>query len=180
MDPPRLDGKDDTVWREEPMGYLFREASELARSEKDFVCVDGSPGADKAFRWALKNLPKDHRLVMVHGIYAPLTGWTAEDLMLDHMRVQERYAPVCLAEGRQCSFFSFPYLTMGAFGDTVCKFARYNGVNSVVTGRRSEVTGLRRHILGSGSMAVLNHCEVPVSVVSDATPEDKITRRQER
>jgi hypothetical protein len=50
MDPPRLDGKDDTVWREESLGYLFREAGELSSTEKDFVCVDGSPGADKAVR----------------------------------------------------------------------------------------------------------------------------------
>jgi hypothetical protein len=39
--------------------------------------VDGSLGADRAAKWAMANLPKEHRLVMVHGIYAPITGWYA-------------------------------------------------------------------------------------------------------
>lgn len=169
MDPPRLDGKDDD--RAERAEVVIMRLQEKEPGPKDFVCVDGTLGADRAVKWAMTNLPKDHRLVMVHGIYAPITGWTAESLMLEHQTVEAKYAPMCEAAGRKCSFFSFPYLTKGTFGDTVCKLARYNSVNSVITGRRSELSPLRRQFVGSSSMALLSRCEVPVTVVTDAWAE---------
>lgn len=234
MDPPRLDGKDDD--RAERAEVVIMKLQVKDPGPKDFVCVDGTLGADRAVKWAVANLPKDHRLVMVHGIYAPITGWyssvlccfffffgtrnthhtrgqrTADSLMLEHQTVEDKYAPMCEAAGvrarscggvgeieclgltflvlqRKCSFFSFPYLTKGTFGDTVCKLARYNSVNSVITGRRSELSPLRRceqhghcvsarsvperlltclgvcrQFVGSSSMALLSRCEVPVTV----------------
>jgi nucleotide-binding universal stress UspA family protein len=170
MDPPRLDGKDDD--RAARAEVVIVKLHEEDPGPKDFLCVDGSLGADRAAKWAMANLPKEHRLVMVHGIYAPITGWTAESLMLEHETIESKYRPMCEAAGRKCSFFSFPYLTKGTFGDTVCKLARYNGVNSVVTGRRSDLSPIRRQFVGSQSMALLNRCEVPVTVVTDAWAED--------
>ena len=73
MDPPRLDGKDDD--RAERAEVVIMRLQEKEPGPKDFVCVDGTLGADRAVKWAMTNLPKDHRLVMVHGIYAPITGW---------------------------------------------------------------------------------------------------------
>jgi hypothetical protein len=73
MDPPRLDGKDDD--RAERAEVVIMRLQEKDPGPKDFVCVDGTLGADRAVKWAMTNLPKDHRLVMVHGIYAPITGW---------------------------------------------------------------------------------------------------------
>jgi len=175
MDPPRLDGHDDSMGeREHRLAALLDERkvqegyNPSPGKPKDFVCVDGSEGGDNTARWAMNNLPQHHRLVFVHGVYAPFLGWKSEELKLEQERMQKRYKPMCEANGRECSFFTFPYLTTGDLGTIVCAFARYNGVKNVITGRRSKISGLTRQFLGSGSQSIVNNCaEVPVTTVSD-------------
>jgi hypothetical protein len=40
------------------------------------VCVDGSEESDRALRWAMRNLPRKHGLMLMHGVKIPYSACT--------------------------------------------------------------------------------------------------------
>jgi len=141
----------------------------------DLIAIDGSEGSDRALLHAARNLPKDHSLLLVHGVPTmwrsgskALRGEEFEDLR----DLEEHYAGLCTQANRNCIFKHFAYTSMTNFGTQVCEIADKKGASSVVIGRREEVSGLRRNLLGSASQSVINRCHVPVTVVGAATHED--------
>lgn len=59
-----------------PYGEASRKPPRRKRSAEnepvEIVCVDGSEGADRAMLFALRNTPKDHRLLLLNGAHLPL------------------------------------------------------------------------------------------------------------
>jgi hypothetical protein len=46
------------------------------RQPLTLVCVDGSEESDRALRWAMRNLPDKHGLMLIHGVKIPYTACT--------------------------------------------------------------------------------------------------------
>jgi len=119
-------------------------------------------------KWALESTPRWHRLAVVHGVYAPLTGWSDYKLNEEQKKLKKKYLNMCKEADRECSFLHFPYLTTGHLGDMVCRLGELNNAQSVIVGKRGNVSELRRNLVGSASRAVLGHCRIPVTVVPES------------
>jgi len=133
----------------------------------DVVCVDGSTGADAALVHAAKHEPKEHELLLVHGIYKPL--WSNRFDKYDEDQadsVEKYYNEMCDRAGRKCHYKHFAYYTTSGFGDAVCDIAKENEATSVVAGRRQDISPLSRSLMGSSSQSLLNRCELPLTIVS--------------
>jgi hypothetical protein len=156
-------------WRESRTGR-YRERWNVERSPPprelegsaavDVICVDGSSGADKAMHYALKNLPKSHSLLLVHGHYYPMV---ANEEKLAQM--ERKYKRMCDEAGRQCAMMHFNYTGTNDFGERVCRYSRRNNAKSIIVGRREDISEVRRTLLGSTSRAVVAHCDIPVTLV---------------
>ena len=48
------------------------------RQPLTLVCVDGSEESDRALRWAMRNLPDKHGLMLIHGVKIPYSACTCE------------------------------------------------------------------------------------------------------
>jgi len=138
----------------------------------DIIAIDGSAGSDRAFLYAVNNLPKDRSLLLVHGVP---TIWKRagkeirERYSSDLQELEERYEGLCRRAGRACEFKHFSYTGTTDFGDRVCQIAEKRGAASVIIGRRENVSSMRRALLGSSSQSVMNSCFTPVTVVGAAT-----------
>jgi len=128
------------------------------------VCVDDSKEAKRAVKFALKNVPSNHKLVLLNGSYQPHVGGYYEPTELSEERRQS-IMKICKKKGFDCSFKTFDYTSNRDFGDSVCTLASRIGAQSVIIGKREDVSDTRRNILGSASQSVLSSCGVPVTVV---------------
>jgi len=158
------------------MDTAMRAGKSLLEGNKpiDVVCVDGSVGADKAMIYALKNLPKNHSLLLMHGIYSPITGTSSRSDDWESIKLEKKYQKMCKDYGRECAIMHFNFTSTNDFGDRVCRYERYNNVKSVIIGRREDVSDVRRAFLGSSSQSVLNNCTIPVTTVSEQLKESNI------
>ncbi|ELR15529.1 universal stress family protein [Acanthamoeba castellanii str. Neff] len=129
-----------------------REWKKQGRPENvHVVCVDETKDSQRAFKFALRNLPPDHRLVLTHGLYEGLLG---------HNRADE-----ARLRRRNCTFKHIHFTSTGNFGEEVCDLAERAHAQSVLVGKRTHVSGVRRALAGSSSRSVLEACRVPVSIV---------------
>jgi len=127
-------------------GYRVARSSE---APIDVVCVDGSTGADAAMIHAAKHQPKEHELLLVHGIYKPLWSNRFDKYDEDQAEsVEKYYNEMCDRAGRKCHYKHFAYYTTSGFGDAVCDIAKENEATSVVAGRRQDISPLSRYWLG--------------------------------
>jgi nucleotide-binding universal stress UspA family protein len=136
--------------------------------KSDIICIDGSAGADRAMLYAARNLPKDHTLLLVHGVHSWMGRGIKDSDKPDLLEIEDHYESLCKRAGRDCKFKHFSYTSTSGFGDEVCRLADKKGATSVVIGRRENVSGMRRTIMGSSSQAVMNNCYVPVTIVGTA------------
>jgi nucleotide-binding universal stress UspA family protein len=150
-----------------------RDTSSLPSSKTDLVCIDGSAGADRAMLYAARNLPKDHTLLLVHGVHSWMGSSISETDKPDILELEDHYESLCKKAGRDCKFKHFSYTTTSGFGDEVCSIADKKGAASVVIGRRENVSGMRRTLMGSSSQSVMNNCYVPVTIVGTAINNTK-------
>lgn len=127
------------------------------------VCVDGSRSSDRAVRFALENVPKQRKLLLIHGIYSPITSRT-EDHEPELRRMENKYLDMCRFAGRDCTFVPFEYSRNRSFSEGVCHFARANRSPSIIMGKRDDVSTLRRSLMGSSTSMVMSDCEVPVTI----------------
>lgn len=152
-------------------GDIDREEWKMRRSrgEEDMgleeklhvVCVDDLKESRRALRFALKNVPRNHRLLLVHGKYEGRIG--GERAMPEEIR--SRFLRMCKEEGMKCEFKIFDYGSNREFGDKVCRLAERNNAKSVIIGKREDVSDTRRAIIGSSSQSVLSSCGMPVTIV---------------
>jgi hypothetical protein len=121
--------------------------------EVHVVCVDETPDAERAFKFAARHLPSEHRLVLTHGLYEGLLGHNRSD-ELRLRRVGNKYMQACSELGvrsynlaschhvvslcshtmivgcdgvrhqRECTFRHFHYTSSGNFGEEVCDLAQ--------------------------------------------------------
>jgi nucleotide-binding universal stress UspA family protein len=138
------------------------------QGKTNVICVDGSAGADRAFLYATRNLPKDHTLTLVHGIHSWMGSRSDRD-QEEIYDLENHYSDLCKSAGRTCKFRHFPYVSTSGFGDQACRIAEDKGATSLVIGRRENVSGMRRTLMGSSSQSVLNYCRVPVTIVGTST-----------
>jgi len=151
-----------------------RDVGSLPSSSKtDLICIDGSAGADRAMLYAARNLPKDHTLLLVHGVHSWMGSNISESDKPDILELEDHYESLCKRAGRDCKFKHFSYTTTSGFGDEVCRIADKKGAASVVIGRRENVSGMRRTLMGSSSQSVMNNCYVPVTIVGTAINNTK-------
>merc|ERR1712093_373835 len=125
------------------------------------VCVDDLKESRRALRFALNNVPRNHRLLLVHGKYEGRIG--GERVMPEEIR--SRFLRMCKDEGVMCEFKTFDYGSNREFGDKVCRLAQRNNAKSVIIGKREDVSDARRAIIGSSSQSVLSSCGLPVTIV---------------
>ena len=65
---------------EEQKAEAEREWKKQGKPENvHVVCVDETKDSQRAFKFALRNLPPDHRLVLTHGLYEGLLGHNRAD-----------------------------------------------------------------------------------------------------
>jgi len=138
-------------------------------------------------QYALAHVPTHHRLYLLYGAYVPhseeLThsNYTVVNMREGHYwdkdlaNVYNRYSAMCRQNNRKCDFVHFHYRSLNKFGDKVCSFAKRQKADGVILSRRSDKQGgILRRFLGSGSQAVVNHCDgVPVTLVSVDDDEKK-------
>jgi nucleotide-binding universal stress UspA family protein len=158
--------------------YRRRTEEEGDYKERDFgktdiICIDGSAGADRAMLYAARNLPKDHTLLLVHGVHSWMGKSISERDKPDILELEDHYESLCKRAGRDCKFKHFSYTSTSGFGDEVCRIADKKGAASVVIGRRENVSGMRRTLMGSSSQSVMNNCYVPVTIVGTAISTTK-------
>merc|ERR1711974_277484 len=148
------------------LGKFTREEYEGGGGEEKLhvVCVDDLKESRRALRFALKNVPRNHRLLLVHGNYESRIA----DTLTERPPIEEirsNFLRLCKEEGRACEFKSFDYRSNRDFGEKVCSLARRQGAKSVIIGKRDDVSDTRRAIIGSSSQSVLSSCGLPVTVV---------------
>jgi len=139
----------------------------------DILCVDSSRAAGDVLQHAIRNVPKAHTLLLLHGTYAPLGGLELDSKKdkKERKAAKKQLKRMCSQNGRKCLFKHFDYSSNSDMGEKVCKIAKRKDVSNVIIGRRGEVSDLRRTLMGSPSIAVMRHCEVPVTLVfTKATP----------
>merc|ERR1711982_60166 len=140
-------------WR---MMRRSRGEEDMGLEEKlHVVCVDDLKESRRALRFALKNVPRNHRLLLVHGKYEGRIG--AERVMPEEIR--SRLMRLCKDEGMKCEFKVFDYGSNREFGDKVCRLAERNNA------KREDISDTRRAIICSSSQSVLSSCGMPVTIV---------------
>jgi hypothetical protein len=127
------------------------------------ICVDGSSDSDKAVRYALENLPKRSKFVLLHGIYSPLA--TPSNDQPELARMHDKYMRMCDEASRNCTFVPFRYTLAKGFADGVCRYAKHNNAQSIVMGHRKDASLFRRRVLGSTTKTVIRECNATVTVV---------------
>lgn len=120
--------------------------------------------------YAARNLPKDHTLLLVHGVHSWMGKSISERDKPDILELEDHYESLCKRAGRDCKFKHFSYTSTSGFGDEVCRvhppsvlvdslsrhvyqlvagvyvqIADKKGAASVVIGRRENVSGMRRY-----------------------------------
>merc|ERR1711879_559705 len=136
------------------------------------VCIDGSKESDRAFLWAMKTLPRNHGLMLVHGVKVHKASIHIQKVqnLREHRQMAERYEIQCQQNGRACGMVHFHYQWGDELGEDVCSYARLRGAEGVITGRRANVSNTRRALFGSLAPYVLGHCpDVWVTVVPSKT-----------
>jgi len=148
------------------------------------VALDGSEDADKAFVWALKNLPKSDKLVLVHGIHTqplenPHMDWMDQATTLSreerarlakerHKALFSHYEKRCKEADRECSFETIKFRSNGELANNICRVAEEDRASTVIAGSRG--LGLYdRVMLGSVSTALLNRCRCSVLIARDSS-----------
>ena len=139
---------DREEWR---MRRGSRREEDIGLEEKvHVVCVDDLAASRRALRFALKNVPRNHRLLLVHGNYESRIA----DTLTERPPIEEirsNFLRLCKEEGvratttqhdthtshsttlttlilqRACEFKSFDYRSNRDFGDKVCSLARRQG-----------------------------------------------------
>jgi len=152
-----------------------RERLDVGSSTKPLhiICLDESRGAEKAIRFAMETLPKDHGLLLVHGIREGyVMGRDDEDVKQERRRIENRFMQMCNNYGRDCRFKHFHFTRLSDFGEEVCDLAERRHAKSVIIGRREDVSDMRRSLVGSASQSVLSACSVPVTVVNDTSKRE--------
>lgn len=79
-----------------------------------------------AVLYAARNLPKDHSLLLIHGVHHMWrrdAGLTERDQEEMH-DIEDHYEALCHKTGRDCSFKHFAYTSTTGFGDRACKVSQ--------------------------------------------------------
>jgi nucleotide-binding universal stress UspA family protein len=136
--------------------------------EVDVVCVDSSIASEQAFRYALRNIPRGHTLLLVHGIFTPpgAVDSKIEDEK-EMFRVKRKFLALCKQHGRRCAFRDFEFTNNADLGEQVCSIAERQHAGSVILGKRAAASELRRALLGSPSLSVMERCDVPVTLIAE-------------
>jgi hypothetical protein len=74
--------------------------------------------------YAARNLPKDHTLLLVHGVHSWMGSSISETDKPDILELEDHYESLCKKAGRDCKFKHFSYTTTSGFGDEVCSVRR--------------------------------------------------------
>jgi len=142
------------------------------KSDVDLVCIDSSIASEQAFRYALRNIPRGHTLLLVHGIFTP-PG--AVDSKLEDesemLRVKDKFMSLCQRNGRRCAYREFEFTTNNELGEKVCSIADRQNAGSVILGKRANASDLRRAVLGSPSLSVMQQCNAPVTLIAERKEE---------
>merc|ERR1711974_264681 len=145
---------------ERRMRRRSRGEEDMGLEEKlHVVCVDDLKESRRALRFALKNVPRNHRLLLVHGKYEGRMG--GERVMPEEIR--SRLMRLCKDEGMKCELKVFDYGSNREFGER--RLAERNNAKSVIIGKREDISDTRRAIIGSSSQSVLSSCGMPVTIV---------------
>jgi nucleotide-binding universal stress UspA family protein len=139
-----------------------------SKSDVDLVCIDSSIASEQAFRYALRNIPRGHTLLLVHGIFTP-PGAVDSKLEDENemLRVKDKFMSLCQRNGRRCAYREFEYTTNNELGDKVCSIADRQNAGSVILGKRADASDLRRAVLGSPSLSVMQQCNAPVTLIAE-------------
>lgn len=161
-----------------------RAKEESRNLPEHIVAVDGSEHSERAFEWACDQLPKDHTLVLVHGVHKPEFRVEAmpdsegkwmekqrrkafEDYeFMQSARTMHRYARLCRQHERKCEWMTVPYRSATELSDNICSAAHRRGISNIVCGSRGLGT-LERALLGSTSSGLVHNCPANVTVVRD-------------
>jgi nucleotide-binding universal stress UspA family protein len=138
------------------------------KSDVDLVCVDSSIASDQAFRYALRNIPRGHTLLLVHGIFAPPGAIDSKiEDEREMRRVKNKFLTLCERNGRRCAYREFEFATNSELGEKVCGIADRLNAGSVILGKRAAASEARRAVLGSPSLSVMQQCNAPVTLVAE-------------
>lgn len=85
---------DERYQRKKEKGEKKYRKRDSGGSPSHVICVDDTHDAMHAFRHAAKNLPRDHRLILTHGLYEGLLGHGRADEERMH-RVQSKFLTAC-------------------------------------------------------------------------------------
>jgi len=143
--------------------YRMRRTGKAMDGPDQVICVDGSKSSDRAMRFAFDNVPKNKRLLLLHGVYTPLNS-RIDYHNRELERMEDKYLDMCKRAGRECIFAPFEYSRGSSFSEGVCHYARANRSPSIIMGKRDDVSTLRRTFLGSSTDMVMRDCEVPVTI----------------
>lgn len=72
-----------------------------------------------AMLYAARNLPKDHTLLLVHGVHSWMGKSISERDKPDILELEDHYESLCKRAGRDCKFKHFSYTSTSGFGDEV-------------------------------------------------------------
>ncbi|XP_052779790.1 universal stress protein YxiE-like isoform X1 [Mya arenaria] len=146
---------------------------------KVLIGIDGSEAAENAFNWYLNNLkqPNDY----VYGITVPeynFAGVTVISMvgpLADPQALQDDFITQHKVVEKLCSDFTAKLRQAGVKGQadeqsgdkpgpTLVEMAEKLGVDCVIMGTRG-LSKLKKLLMGSVSSYVVQHCNVPVSVI---------------
>ncbi len=83
--------------------------------------------------YAARNLPKDHTLLLVHGVHSWMGKSISERDKPDILELEDHYESLCKRAGRDCKFKHFAYTSTSGFGDEVCRVHSAVFVDSLST-----------------------------------------------
>jgi len=137
-------------------------------ADVDVVCVDSSKASEQAFRYALRNLPRQNTLMLIHGVYSPPGAIDSKlEEQKEMKRIEKRMMHLCDKKGRRCIFRNIEFATNDELGEKVCRIAERNHAGSVIVGKKAATSDLRRSLLGSPSVSVMQQCNVPVTLIAE-------------
>jgi len=141
------------------------------------IAVDGSDSSDKAFDWAVRNTDPNDRFVVAKGRGMPakalMPGFLKDSDMKareDSANVLTQYEQKCKEAGRICNLTQFEYDTPLGFAKEVCRLGKTSLAADIIMGSRG--LSKTRALFGSSSAAVLNNCDMPITIIKANIAED--------
>jgi nucleotide-binding universal stress UspA family protein len=138
------------------------------------VAVDGSPGSDAAFEFAVKTTPPQDSFLIATGVFHDTSmevmglGMSEKRQKLadaELKRLKTKFDALCTKNERKCDFKTIEFATVSQLGLDVNRVADSVNAKSIVVGSRGFSSVASSVIMGSVSNSILHQASRPVTVV---------------